>query len=145
MLQTLSFTAMYCRTNEPYCDCLSSGLIRTLWKSSTPTIPKASSSANIGHCLSSKSLRSQVGFYGIRIVCALLHIHNLGIAHADVRIDNILFDHESHALLCDFSASSPFGHPNPAYPHPDLPVPINGLSEIVSDATDRFAIGSLIF
>ena len=79
------------------------------------------------------------------IIRALLYIHDLGIAHSDVRIDNILFDQEGHALLCDFSASSPFGRPNPASPHPDLPVPINGLSEIVSDATDRFAMGSLIF
>jgi serine/threonine protein kinase len=79
------------------------------------------------------------------IIRALQHIHDLGIAHSDVRMDNVLFDHRGHAWLCDFSASSPFGHPNPALPHPDLPVPINGLSEAVSDATDRFAVASLIF
>jgi serine/threonine protein kinase len=79
------------------------------------------------------------------IIRALLHIHDLNIAHSDVRIDNILFDHQARAVLCDFSASSPFGHRNPALPHTDLPVPINGLSEFVSDATDRFAFASLIF
>lgn len=79
------------------------------------------------------------------ITRALFHLHDLGITHSDLRIENILFSPEGRAFLCDFSASCPFGQPNPAYPHPDLPVPINGLSEIVSDATDRFAMGSLIF
>jgi len=79
------------------------------------------------------------------ITRGLLHIHKLGIAHSDLRIDNVLFDHHGHAFLCDFSAASPFGQFNPARPLPDLPVPINGLSEVVSDATDRFAMGSLIF
>ena len=79
------------------------------------------------------------------ITRGLLHIHNLGIAHSDLRIDNVLFDHHGHAFLCDFSAASPFGQFIPARPLPDFPVPINGLSEVVSDATDRFAMGSLIF
>lgn len=79
------------------------------------------------------------------IIRALLHIHDLTIAHSDIRIDNILFDHQARAVLSDFSASSPFGHQNPASPHTDLPVPVNGLSEFVSDATDRFAVASLIF
>jgi serine/threonine protein kinase len=79
------------------------------------------------------------------IMRALLHIHNLGIAHSDLRIDNVLFDQQGHALLSDFSASSPFGQPNPARPHIGLPVPLNGLSEVVSAATDRFAMGSFIF
>ncbi|KAL9126716.1 MAG: hypothetical protein Q9217_004279 [Psora testacea] len=79
------------------------------------------------------------------ITRALLHIHNLDIAHSDLRLDNILFDQHGQALLCDFSAASPFGQPNPVHPHPDLPIPINGLSDIASDATDRFAMGSPIF
>ena len=63
------------------------------------------------------------------ITRALVHIHKLGIAHTDLRIDNILFDQYSHAFLCDFSAASPFGHSNPACPTPGFSVPINGLSE----------------
>jgi serine/threonine protein kinase len=43
------------------------------------------------------------------IIRALLHIHDLGIAHSDVRMDNVLFDHQARAVLCDFSAASPFG------------------------------------
>ena len=88
--------------------------------------------------------RGQILWYQ-DITRGLLHIHNLGIAHSDVRIDNVLFDQYGYAFLCDFSAASPFGQSNPARPRPDLPVPINGLSKIVSDATDRFAMGSLIF
>ncbi|KAH8709234.1 Ribosomal protein S6 kinase alpha-5 [Beauveria bassiana] len=74
------------------------------------------------------------------IIRALLHLHKLGISHSDIRKDNILFDQQGHALLGDFCASCPFGHPNPS-----LPVLFNGPSETVSDATDRFAMGSLIY
>lgn len=74
---------------------------------------------------------------------ALCHIHSLGIAHADVRIDNVLFDEHERAILCDFSATSPLGQPNPVFP--DLPLPVNGPSPTLSEATDMFAMGSLIF
>ncbi|KAJ5179428.1 hypothetical protein N7492_002638 [Penicillium capsulatum] len=74
---------------------------------------------------------------------ALCHIHRLGIAHADVRIDNVLFDEQGYAILCDFSAASPLGQPNLVLP--DLPLPINGPSPTLSEATDMFAMASLIF
>ncbi|KAF2253517.1 hypothetical protein BU26DRAFT_450388 [Trematosphaeria pertusa] len=79
------------------------------------------------------------------IIRALLHLHNLRISHSDVRIENVLFDTQGRALLCDFSASCPFGYPNLAYPRPDLPIPLNGPAKTISDATDRFAMASLIF
>ncbi|KAJ5720435.1 uncharacterized protein N7483_008369 [Penicillium malachiteum] len=74
------------------------------------------------------------------IIRALVHLHGLRIAHSDIRKDNILFDQQGHALLSDFGASCPFGYPNPSYP-----VLSNGPSETVSGATDRFAMGSLIY
>jgi serine/threonine protein kinase len=50
------------------------------------------------------------------IIRALQHLHDLGISHLDIRIDNILFDHHSRALICNFGTSSPFDQPNPAHP-----------------------------
>ncbi|KPM35005.1 hypothetical protein AK830_g11560 [Neonectria ditissima] len=79
------------------------------------------------------------------ILRGLDHLHGLGIAHSDIRMENVLFSIDGQALICDFSASAMFGQPNPAQPTADCPVPINGLSETVSDATDRFALASLMF
>lgn len=84
-------------------------------------------------------------YYYQDILCALQHLHKLGITHSDLRVENILRDQYNHAILCDFSASTPIGCPNPARYIPDCPLPNNGLSEIAADATDRFAMGSLIF
>jgi hypothetical protein len=97
------------------------------------------------HSLSEDTLPAQL--HRIRwyrdLTDALCHIHSLGIAHADIRIDNVLFDELDCAILCDFSAASPLSQPNPVFP--DLPLPINGPSPTLSEATDMFAMGSLIF
>ncbi|RJE24590.1 hypothetical protein PHISCL_03068 [Aspergillus sclerotialis] len=77
------------------------------------------------------------------IVDALCHLHSLGIVHADIRIDNILFDEHGSAILCDFSAASPCGEPNLVFP--DLPLPINGPSPTLSEKSDMFAMASLIY
>lgn len=77
------------------------------------------------------------------ITSGLVHLHYLRIAHSDLRVDNILFDQQGKAMLCDFSGASSFGHPNVV--HPNLLFTTNGPSEILSDATDRVSMGSLIF
>ncbi|OJI80946.1 hypothetical protein ASPTUDRAFT_58302 [Aspergillus tubingensis CBS 134.48] len=69
---------------------------------------------------------------------ALCHIHNLGIVHADVRMDNLLLDEHDRVILSNFSASSPLGAPN------DVSL-INGSSRTLSEKTDMFAMGSLIY
>ncbi|GKZ41688.1 hypothetical protein AbraIFM66951_010969 [Aspergillus brasiliensis] len=69
---------------------------------------------------------------------ALCHIHKLGIVHANVQIDNILLDDHDRVILSDFSAASPFHEPNLAFS-------INGPSPTLSEATDIFAMGSLIY
>ncbi|KAJ5302213.1 hypothetical protein N7508_007076 [Penicillium antarcticum] len=74
---------------------------------------------------------------------ALCHLQKLGIAHADVWIDNILLDSQGSAILCDFSAASPFGQVN--FVFEDMPLPVSGPSPTLSEATDIFAMGSLIF
>lgn len=83
----------------------------------------------------------------VRLYCsitdALCHLHALGIVHADIRIDNILSDEQGSAILCDFSAASPCGHPNLV--SPNLPLPVNGPSPTLSETSDMFAMASLIF
>lgn len=68
------------------------------------------------------------------------HLHRLGVAHSDIRKDNLLLDEEGHALLADFGATCPFGYGNSS-----LPALLNGPSEAVSGATDRFAMDSLMY
>lgn len=58
-------------------------------------------------------------------------------------MDNVLLDERSSAVLCDFSAASPRGQPNLVFP--DLPIPVNGPSPTLSEASDMFAMASLIF
>lgn len=77
------------------------------------------------------------------ITAGLCHIHKLGIVHADIRIDNILFNNRGSAILCGFSTASPFSQPNLVIS--DLPLPVNGPSPNLSEVTDLFAIGSLLF
>ncbi|KAG8525636.1 uncharacterized protein KY384_009280 [Bacidia gigantensis] len=79
------------------------------------------------------------------ILCGLVHLHDLGIAHSDLRLDNILHDEAERAVIADFSAASQFGQPTFAPSQPNFPVPIIGLAREISDATDRFALGSLIY
>lgn len=81
-----------------------------------------------------------------QIMRGLVHLHSLGIVHTDLRIDNVLFDKQGNALLSDFGSACPFGFPNIEYSNPNFGVPItSGISAMVSDSTDRFAMGSLIF
>ncbi|KAL4893152.1 hypothetical protein BDV59DRAFT_207950 [Aspergillus ambiguus] len=82
----------------------------------------------------------------MNILTALSHLHDIGIAHSDVRIANLLFDTMGrYAYLCDFSTCSPFGKPNLAYPYPDFHLPTHIVSSLASDKTDRFIMGSLIY
>lgn len=78
------------------------------------------------------------------MLCALTHLHELKIAHADVRIDNFLWEEGGPVLLCDFTCSRSFGDGNPSLTSPQA-VGINGPYRQVSDVTDRFALASVIF
>lgn len=77
------------------------------------------------------------------IADGLRHLHSLSIVHADVRVDNVLFDDRSSAILCGFSAASPCGQPNLVFPN--LPLPVNGPSPILSEGSDMFALAPLMF
>ncbi|CDM28640.1 Tyrosine-protein kinase, active site [Penicillium roqueforti FM164] len=70
------------------------------------------------------------------ITAGLCHIHKLGIVHADIRIDNILFNNRGSAILCGFSTASPFSQPNLVIS--DLPLPVNGPSPNLSENCLRY-------
>ncbi|KAF1989420.1 hypothetical protein K402DRAFT_372176 [Aulographum hederae CBS 113979] len=87
------------------------------------------------------------------VLRGLEHLHRFGIAHADLRVDNVLFsspeDKEKRhkAIVIDFSASSPFGLLNVPYrpQDPSFSIPLNGPFKVLSDGSDRFAMASLMF
>ena len=98
-----------------------------------------------------KRLQSEKAPQSIRITWyrdmlrALVHLHKLEIAHADVRLDTFLYHSEGAIVLCDFTCSRPFGQDNPSATSPSESLGVNGPSQTVSDTTDRFALASVIF
>lgn len=79
------------------------------------------------------------------ILRALVHLHKLDIAHADVRLDNFLCQAKGAVVLCDFTCSRSFGQENPSVTDSLEDLAVNGASRKVSDVTDRFALASVIF
>jgi len=51
---------------------------------------------------------SEVRIYIGEITLALEHLHKLGIIYRDIKLENILLDHEGHICLCDFGLSKEF-------------------------------------
>lgn len=76
---------------------------------------------------------------------ALVHLHKLEIAHADIRLDNFLCHSEGTIVLCDFTCSKRFGQDNPSATGSSEILGVNGFSTVVSDITDRFALASVMF
>ncbi|KAL9607634.1 MAG: hypothetical protein Q9167_007468 [Letrouitia subvulpina] len=76
---------------------------------------------------------------------ALTRLHELKVAHADVRLDNLLCEEGGPVLLCDFTCSRSFGDENPSSTSPPEAPGVNGPYRQVSDITDRFVLGSVIF
>ncbi|KAL9104701.1 MAG: hypothetical protein Q9163_000379 [Psora crenata] len=109
----------------------------------------------------SRRLQTEKPVQSIRIswyrdmLCALVHLHQLEIAHADVRLDNFLYYTHNHSydtiVLCDFTCSRRFGQENPSAgaittaSGITTALSVNGFSPFVSDATDRVALASVIF
>jgi len=45
-------------------------------------------------------------FYLGEIVCGLAHLHNKGIIHNDIKLENVLVNHDGHIMLSDFGIST---------------------------------------
>lgn len=79
------------------------------------------------------------------ILRALVHLHRLGIIHSDIRVENILFLSQHHAILSDFGVCCCTGESNYYFRLPGEPVQLNGLAETKSEATDMFAMASAVY
>ncbi|ORX46486.1 kinase-like protein [Hesseltinella vesiculosa] len=54
-----------------------------------------------------------VRFYIADLLCALEYLHRKGIAHRDIKPDNILLDESGHAHLTDFNIATTFNEKHP--------------------------------
>ncbi|EOA32776.1 hypothetical protein CARUB_v10016086mg [Capsella rubella] len=63
---------------------------------------------------------SVIRFYVAEIVCALEHLHTMGIAYRDLKPENILIQHSGHVTLTDFDLSRSLKKPTrPHFYQPD--------------------------
>ncbi|KAF6235146.1 hypothetical protein HO173_006775 [Letharia columbiana] len=76
---------------------------------------------------------------------ALVPLHELEIAHANVRIDDFLCHSEGAIVLYDFTCSRLFGQDNPSATGSPESLGVTGPPQTVSDPTDRFALASVMF
>lgn len=103
------------------------------------------------YCPLSRRLKTEKPAQSIRfswyrdMLCALVHLHKLEIAHADIRLDNFLCHSKDTIVLCDFTCSRRFGQENPSATGSSRTLGVNGSSQVVSDITDRFALASVMF
>ncbi|KAK7312428.1 hypothetical protein VNO77_36275 [Canavalia gladiata] len=72
---------------------------------------------------------SVIRFYLAEILCALEHLHTMGIAYRDLKPENVLIQHSGHVTLTDFDLSRKL-NPKPLKPVlPPIPLPDSKLPE----------------
>jgi serine/threonine protein kinase len=92
-------------------------------------------------------------FFFVKVLSAVEHLHYLGIAHKDIKLENILIDQDFNPLLTDFGFSCKlseigFVTSNPSHKvgternmSPELLA--NGFHSAIKD--DLFGLGYLLF
>ena len=50
-----------------------------------------------------------VKFYAIQIIIAVGHLHDQGVVHRDLKLENILLDHDGYLKLIDFGLAKMIG------------------------------------
>ncbi|RZB74459.1 serine/threonine-protein kinase UCNL-like [Glycine soja] len=71
-----------------------------------------------------------IRFYVAEILCALDHLHSMGIAYRDLKPENVLVQNTGHITLTDFDLSrklNPKPKPNPQVP--SIPLPNSNVPE----------------
>ncbi|EEH33851.2 hypothetical protein PAAG_04900 [Paracoccidioides lutzii Pb01] len=103
----------------------------------------SSDTSGIARYQNSEFLSSPITFGWTVIFYAFFFIFTALAFYLDLRIGNELFDKKGRAILCDFSAATPFGQSNGGHNFGNRPLLVTGSLLTVSDATDRFTMGSL--
>ncbi|KAK7262544.1 hypothetical protein RJT34_30118 [Clitoria ternatea] len=63
-----------------------------------------------------------IRFYLAEILCALHHLHSLGIAYRDLKPENVLIQNSGHVILTDFDLSRKLSLKPKTKPKPSLPL-----------------------
>lgn len=91
---------------------------------------------------------NRVKFYAAQIVCAMAHLHSLGIVYRDLKPENILLDSDGHICITDFGLSKEITpeegtHTFCGTPEYLAPEVLKGLGH--GTAVDWWSLGTLIY
>ena len=86
-----------------------------------------------------------------QIASAMDYAHSLGVIHRDIKLGNIMFDHQGRAYVVDFgiaklmSETSSLTHTGATIGTPSFMPPEQWKGDPVSPASDQYALGILMY